>query len=333
MQNESDYVDESLTRVPDEELATTQTPLPQLYNPEQQVFAMEQAVKYADRLIRARNTLIRMFTYSEDWTSFGDGDRAKACLSAAGAMRIADKGNFPIRFFNVQSRKENIKDKDGSIGGYRYVFEGYAQLRDRVVHALGQYSTRDALLGKSGGEYRDPQEINESYIRQAAHTYFKGNAIKDLMGLKGIPWAEYEKLTASAGQDATRTTSVRHQSGTKGGISDDDRSRQAQLVKLLLDLANRNLTIVAEEQDGKVVQRIESVGEKLADYSSQQKDPYLTVAQSSLRSMTTFKGKDGIVTGVTDFARVKGRQLEMTLKIATEMIAKLPPDESWVDNS
>lgn len=293
---------------------------------ERQVTALEKAVKYGGRLVEARNKLIRMFTYAEDWTTFGEGDKARACLSAAGAMRIADKGNFPIRYFDVKCRKEWIKDKDDTIVGYRYIYEGYAQLYDRVVHALGQYSTRDNLLGKSGGEFKDYREINESYIQQAAHTYFKGNAIKDLLGLKGIPCAEFERLSKEIGQDPSKASTVKHASGTQGGIPQNERDAIDNLKKLLLNLSSAGKVIRYLEETGKYV--VEDISPSLSDWASKQHDPYMALASASLKSLTTFKGKDGIVQGFTDFSKLKGKMLSIVCARAGELTDKLNLEET-----
>ena len=327
MAYDDDIVAESLPNTPGMEIASVQVPAPLVtLDVEQQVLAMEKAVRFMPRMIKARNQVIRMCTFAEDWTRFGEGDKAKACLCAAGAMRIMDKGNFPIRFYEVKSRKEPISDADGGPTGYRYVFEGYASLDTRTVYALGQFSTRDALFGKKSGSFRDIKEINESYIRQAAHTYFKGNAIKDLLGLKGIPWKEFEALTRDAGQDPAAASKVSHATGKQGGTTGTDRDKQNELQAILVGLAETNKVIKAQEMDGKIAQVIEPVGNELADFACRQKDPMLTVAQASLRSLTTFSGKDGIVQGTTDFARPKGKQLEITLRVAKELIAKEPAD-------
>lgn len=308
-----------IVQLPDEEITSSQSAMPILYDPESQLRVLEKAVLYGPRILAARNKLIRMFTYAEDWTCFGDGVKAKACLSAPGACRIADKGNFPIKYHGVSYRKEWLKDKENTVIGYRYIYEGYATLGERTVHILGQYSTRDHLLGKAGGNFRDYIEINESHIQQAAHTYFKGNAIKDLLGLKAVPWAEYEKLTDAAGQNASNTTQVQHKTGKQGGIADDDRTNQNVLFELLSEIAQLGKVIVVKEEGGKITQSVEEISDELASYAAKQIDPYAAVAQASLRSLTTFMGKDGKITGTTDFGRVKGKQLEIALKTAQRL--------------
>ena len=314
MENKSEngFIEESLPILPDEGEATSAMTLAGEWgmNIERQTYLMEKAVKYGQRLLQARNTLIRMFTYAEDWAQFGEGEKAKACVSAAGALRIVDKANFPIKYHDVQSRKENILDKDGSVIGYRYVFEGYATMDSRVVHAIGQYSTRDAFLGKKGGDWRDPSEINESHIRTAAHTFFKGNAAKDLLGLKNIPYAEYEKLTNIVGQDANKSTSVKHKTGGQGGVSDAQRAAQDEINELLQELAGMCLVVTQEAIEGKIIHSISEPSSTLVNYiSSNNADPTDTYVKSSLKALTTWVNKSkNVVSGHSDLRKLSEKQ-------------------------
>jgi hypothetical protein len=325
-ENTNGFIEENLPILQDEGDTTTASTLAGEWgmNIERQTYLMEKAVKYGQRLLQARNTLIRMFTYAEDWSVFGEGEKAKACLSAAGALRIVDKANFPIQYRDVTSRKENILDKDGSVIGYRYVFEGYATLDSRTVHAIGQYSTRDAFLGKAGGEWRDPSEINESHIRTAAHTFFKGSAAKDLLGLKNIPLAEWERLTQTVGQDTTRATSVHHAQGTGGGITAGQRAMQDEILVLLQELAGMCLVISSQEVDGKIIKTIAEPSGAMVNYiSTNNADPTDIYVKSSLKAMTTWVNKGGkAITGHTDIRKLSAKQAPYIKKEICQLMEK-----------
>lgn len=319
MTDYNEPIEENLPVVQDEGLPATGSSLANDWglDIEQQVFLMEKSVEYGNRLLKARNTLIRMFTYSEDWKTFGSGENAKACLSAAGVLRIVDKANFPIKYHDVKSRKEDIEDENGKVIGYRYVFEGYATMMNRTVFALGQFSTRDKFLGYAGGEWRESIEINESHIRQAAHTYFKGNAAKDLLGLKNIPQAEYEALTNAAGQDTAKTTGVKHKGGSKGGVSDEQRELQDALAELLLDLGSQKMNVVVADDSGdEVVQGIDAVSPELEAYMATHPNEHLEPAmKASIRALTTWKNNKGkVVTGHTDLRKLSGKQAKFLKK-------------------
>ena len=289
---------------------------------EQQVRQLQKVAEYAPQIIKYRSIIIKQFTYPQDWVCFGSGDKAKACCSNHAVMRIVDKAGFPIRYRDVRSYKEDVRDEAGKITGYRYVFEGYGEMSGRSVFCIGQYSTRDAFLGKSAGEYRDYREINESHIRQAAHTYFKGNVVKDLLGLKNIPWEEFEQLCDFAGQVASKGASVKFHDGAKGGTSDVDRSSQNSLYDMLFNLATENKVVKCIDGGGPIKHKLGSPSEEQLEYVKDKPDPFVVLAQASLKALTTWKNDQGkTINGISDFGKLKAKQLSfLTKKKVPELI-------------
>jgi len=145
-------------------------------SPEVAIVRLEKIAELAPRWEQAMRVILVTATFPQDWEVFGTGDKAKACLSSAGAMRVAK--HFPIRFFEVKSKKEEWTDSNGK--AYRYIYEGKATLGDRIVFAQGNFSTRDKFLGFKDNEWRSVAEINEGHIRNAAYHIFMGNAVKEL---------------------------------------------------------------------------------------------------------------------------------------------------------
>jgi hypothetical protein len=290
---------------------------------EQQVRTLKKVAEHAPEIIKYRSVIIKQFTYPQDWVKFGSGEKAKACCSNHAVMRIVDKANFPIRYAGVHSTKEDIFDADNVKIGYRYIFEGYGEMNDRNVFCIGQYSTRDAFLGKVGGEYRDWREINESYIRQSAHTFFKGNVVKDLLGLKNIPWEEFENLCEFAGQVAEKSASVEYHQGGKGGTSDVDRTSQNSLYDMLHDLATNNLVVKWEETEDGVKHFLGEPSDEQLDFIAEKENPIQLLAKASLKALTTWKPKDGSVkAGISDFKRLKGKQPSFLTKTKVPELIK-----------
>jgi hypothetical protein len=185
-------------------------------DPSQMLATLEKKAELAPRMNKAINTILVTQTYPEDWNVQG----GKMCLSSAGAERVARL--FSIRFFNNKSIREDFADSIGS--GYRYVFECQAELGDRQVFAQGAYSTRDKFLGfVSGrgedGEYRAVEEINENNIRNAAYHICIGNAIKALLGLRGIPEERFKEIMGNAGEDSSKAKVIPHGVGKQGGTA------------------------------------------------------------------------------------------------------------------
>jgi hypothetical protein len=296
---------------------------------EQQVEMLKKVAELAPQINKYRSVIIKSFTYPSDWVKFGSGEKAKACCSNHAVMRIVDKANFPITFRNVRSTKEDIRDKDSNLIGYRYVYEGYGEMAGRNVFAIGQYSTRDAFLGKANKQWRDFREINESHIRQAAHSYFKGNVVKDLLGLKALPWDEFVKLCDFAGQVAEQATSVTYHQGASGGTSDVDRTEQNSLYDELFLLASEN-KVVRWEQNGSEIHRyIGDPSDEQIQYIEGKNNPHQILAQGSLKALTTWiNGEGKLVNGTPDFSKIKARQLTMlTKKILPELMKGLPDEQ------
>ena len=151
-------------------------------DPHAEIVHMEAAADLAPRYAAAIRTLLLAHTFAEDWSVWDD----KICLSSAGAERVGRQ--FGYQVFNVASRKESFTDDLGK--GYRYIYEGQAALGGRIVWARGSFSTRDKLLGYKDKKYRPLEDINEQHIASAALHIFRGNALKALLGLRGLPLAD-----------------------------------------------------------------------------------------------------------------------------------------------
>ena len=184
-------------------------------DPETMLALLEKKAALAPRMRQAIETLMISQTYPEDWTIQGEGDKAKACLGSSGAERIGR--NFPIRYHDVSWKREDFADSFGK--GYRYVYSGYAEMYDRTIYAEGSYSTRDEFLGKAHGEWRALEDINEGDIRSAAHHIFMGNAIKQILGLRGMPVSAFNNVMGRTQQDASKASSVYRKAGAQGGTA------------------------------------------------------------------------------------------------------------------
>ena len=177
-------------------------------DPETMVTVLEKKAQLAERYNTAITTILVKQTFAEDWTKQGD----KMCLSSAGAPRVARL--FSIRFPDKKFTKEEFNDPNGK--GYRCLYECTATMGEREVFAQGAYSTRDKFLGFVNGEWRPTEDINENNIRNAAYHICIGNAIKALLGLRGLPAAKFGFLMGDEGNAAKTVT---RGSGTQGGTA------------------------------------------------------------------------------------------------------------------
>ena len=245
-------------------------------DPDQMLMVLEKKAAVAGRMRQAIETVVISQTYPQDWNIQGD----KACLASAGAERIGR--NFPIAFRDVTWKKEEFSDASGA--GYRYVYTCYATLYDRTVYAEGSYSTRDEFLGKKGGEWRPLEDINEGDVRSAAHHICCGNAIKELLGLRGLPAAEYQRIMKGTGREPTKSPTVQRGKGTKGGTDPNDGRHQQELTEICMAIANSAQNVQLSE-DGKQW--------LLVPLSDSDARDSVEIAKSICIALSGFTGKDG----------------------------------------
>jgi hypothetical protein len=279
-------------------------------DPELMLAHLEKKAQLAGRMRTAIETVLVSHTYPRDWTIQGDGDRAKACLGSAGAERVGR--SFPIRFRDTKWEKEDFTDTHGK--GYRYVYSGYAELYDRVVFVHGSYSTRDKFLGFANSQWRAVEDINEGHIRNAAYHVFCGNGIKELLGLRGIPAKEYERIMGATGRDAGKSPNVQRGKGTRGGsrATDDDKANQKALCEACIAIVDAGM---GTEQDDDGNWDLAPLAE------SDDREP-LAIAAAICVDLSSFAGDKGPVKG-KPASQLTGNWLGKTLGKAQKLVQSL----------
>lgn len=273
-------------------------------DPDVQLVILEKKAKLAGRFAAALNTILISQTYPEDWSEHDD----KVCLSSAGAERVAR--HFSIRFYDVKVKKEEYTDTNGR--AYRYIFEGFAAMADRIVYAQGAYGSRDNFLGKKSGEYRPIEDINENNIRNAAYHIFIGNGVKALLGLRGIPKSRFAEIFQKQGEDPNKRTQVNYGKGTQGGTSQDDTKNQQELGKILVDMANNLQMVEIDEQGQHFITETSEVSDELE------------VAKASCKALTSFWSKKDkkIIAGLDSVKVLKGQRLSIALQTVKMLLSK-----------
>uniref|UniRef100_A0A6M3LGH9 Uncharacterized protein n=1 Tax=viral metagenome TaxID=1070528 RepID=A0A6M3LGH9_9ZZZZ len=279
-------------------------------DPELMLAHLEKKAQLATRYRQAVEAVLLSQTYPKDWTIQGE----KACLSSAGAERVGR--SFPIKIEAVTWKKEELTDQHGA--GYRYIYSGYATLYDRRVFVHGSYSTRDKFLGFAHDEWKDPADINEGHIRNAAYHVFCGNAVKELLGLRGIPEEEYRRMMGATGRDADKSSTVQRGKGTRGGsqASGDDKSHQKELAETCVSFANAGFTV---EQDG-------DGNWSLVPFSEADERPPLEVAKDICIQLSGFEGDKGYVKGKLA-SQLTGKWLNATLGKVRKLAESMPGEE------
>lgn len=271
-------------------------------DPELLLATLEKKAQLAPRFKAAIETILISQTFAEDWQEFD----AIMCLKSAGAERVGK--NFPITFHDVSYKREDWTDSVGK--AYRFVYEGRATMGGHTIYAMGAYGTRDPFLGKRGENWRALEEINPTTIQNAAYHIWCGNAIKALLGLRGIPKVEWEKMMARCGQDATKAGKFQHGKGTTGGTTADDTAMQRELAEICIAIANAGQMVVA---DG------EGYGfEVMSEISDS-----IEVAKQSCINMSSFTNGEGKRIKGKGAKDLKGKWLQKTLEKARQMATRL----------
>lgn len=187
------------------------------------ILALENAASLAPRFMSALRTLMIHVTYPSDWHI----DGGKACLSAPGAERIAQA----VGGFSWEQEGDPVRSNLESADGYMWTYTMSVRWWGRIAHAQGHASTRDKFLGKKGGEFRDPADINEADIKRWARHVAIGEGIKQLLGLRGLPEGELPDF-----KDSGKPGSF-DRAKPKGNASDDNRMRK-QITDMLLALCD-----------------------------------------------------------------------------------------------
>lgn len=264
-------------------------------DPKAMLTLLEETAAASGRMRAAMEHILVSQTYPKDWTVQGD----KACLSSAGAERLSRQ--FPISYDSVKWWKEDGSDGHGKF--YRYIYEGFAEMRGRRVFVTGSYSTRDKFLGYASGEWKDTADINEGHIRMAAYHVFCGNAVKMLLGLRGIPAEEYRRIMGGTGRDAAQTQSVNRGQGTQGGTAPDDQRHQTELWEICLAIADvRSYPVYDQQAKAWGLHPTSEMDERTREQ----------LAAACCETLSAFQGKDGIVK-VNDVTKLRGKWLNATV--------------------
>ena len=170
-------------------------------------------------------------TNYRDWVNQGEGPY----LVHSGAEKIARL--FGIKILNVQTEKEWAEDTKGKY--YIYKTTGTIALPGTIdsIEAIGTCSQRDAFFAKSGGQWLDSIEVDETNIMKASYSNFVVNGITHLLGLRNLTWEQVE----NAGINKSKVLKVEYQKGSqKVEATETEQKTQEKLWNLLLQIAGGN---------------------------------------------------------------------------------------------
>ena len=278
-------------------------------SPEVAIVRLEKAAELAPRFRDAMRTILMSLTYPGDWEIFGESEKARVCLSSAGAERVATQ--FPIKFFDVSFDKKIFTDEVGE--GYRYTYTGKATLGGRIIFTQGVYSTRDKFLGKVGDKFRPLIEINENDIQTAAYHRFLGNGIKSLLGLRAMPVAQYRELMNRSGPQSDKTSGHKYAAGAKGGSSQKELGMKGELAAICIKIAEAGYEITFNVKTGKPeLNPLDETTKGITDS--------MLVAEASCKEVSAFLGKNDKLVPGKGAKELSGKRLEISLDTVKKLL-------------
>jgi hypothetical protein len=303
----------------DNDVVEVDTPEREIYrmdqegDPEVMLAILEKKAELAPRFKAAQEVILASQTYGSDWTEF-DGTM---CLSAAGAERVGRL--FDIQYFETSWLKEEFTDSVGK--GYRYVYECKAALGSRITYAMGVYSSRDAFLGQCDGQYKALEDVDENNIRRAAYSLMKGNAIKSLLGLRGIPRDQWQEMMERMRRQPPKAIKAQPAEGAPRTAAEADRAKQKELADLCIALANAGRTVVTNDYQSF---RLAPAAETAAP---------LERAKRICVTVSSFRNDRGKVVPGRGAKSLRGKWLERALKHARQVHAQLPASSQKKERS
>jgi hypothetical protein len=177
-----------------------------------------------------------------DWANLG----GKPYLQDTGAEKVA--GLFSPTIGVPIITKEFAPD-----GHYTYFCDGLASWGGKEIPVMGSRSSKDKFFVQYDYETIDGKRkrvelsieelisrIDPGDVRKSALTNYRNNAIKDVLGLEGITWADL----ADAGIEKDDVSSVEY-----GNQEMDDKAKdkKAEIVKMMTEMHGKNYKKQLEE--------------------------------------------------------------------------------------
>ena len=179
------------------------------------------AEKSLENLARVRRLALRV-TDENDWTDVG----GRPYLNSSGAMKVAALFGLSLTDTRVAELHQEFQGNKV----VRYVARTTARFLGRELEIEGVASSDEQFFSKRDGRRLPLSEVNLNAVRKKAVTNAQNRAVKGILGLGGLTWAEVR----SAGVKTGGVSSVAY-AGRKSPAQKP--SGKAFLKKVRVDLA------------------------------------------------------------------------------------------------
>jgi len=199
--------------------------------PNNEILVIEDAEDLISIAQRRVETVQRIIEVALKITSYRDwvNQSGSPYLVHSGAEKVARL--FGVTLADIKTEKIIAEDTKGKY--YIYKTTGKAILPGKFdsIEALGTCSQRDKFFAKSGEEWRDTLEIDETNIMKASYSNFVVNAITHLLGLRNLTWEQLKEANISEDQ----VQKIDYQKG-KEKVSKTTSAKDKETQKKLWDL-------------------------------------------------------------------------------------------------
>ena len=157
-------------------------------------------------------------TDGADWIDVG----GKPYLNATGALKVA--AAFGVSLVGLQVTGQRDEHQGHAV--VRFTAKVTARFLGREVEMEGAASSDDPFFGRRGGKLLPLSEVNLSSVRKKATTNAQARAVKAILGLVGITWAE----VTAAGVRIKGVAAVTFARPVAAALAAMDRPQQARPV-------------------------------------------------------------------------------------------------------
>ena len=180
--------------------------------------AADAAIALLDARERVAKKLRQVAIARTQASDYVDQD-GKPHMQAFGVERI--RSLFGVSVLRSSADEKSWETAEDSTRFFTWTASVKATMRDPLTgadmaqEATGACSSRDKFLGKSNGEYKPWDQVDDYSVHSKAVTRGERNAVLRLLGLRGLTWADLEAAGIVRGAPGMAT--VTHATGKEGG--------------------------------------------------------------------------------------------------------------------
>lgn len=209
--------------------------LPTFKTPEHYIAFIEER----DSMLTRLRPIVLKAVRPSQWTTYGSGDDARPRPDSGGALAMLRRAGGSV--INPYFEYDDREDDEGPY----YIYTCYGTFvipigtYIDIFHGVGTCSSRDAFLGKAGGEFKSLKDVKEDHVKKKAYSNMIVNGTLNILALKGLTWPELEVH----GFRRDGSTQVEFKDKGKGGGVTKGTGKQQSQDNPVVEEGQRNMVI------------------------------------------------------------------------------------------